>query len=397
MRESDIKRNDERNRKGRAFFISSFFLLTYFEPYLNFLVGSLLKYYIFVVIVGLVAFSRRFIFQGYHYAVISWLLYKFFTLLWTTDTTIFERHYETHLSSVALLIFISALDDCEDCCEVIKKTLWTGSAIIGFLSIFMSKAYEGEANRQVLTIFGAQNDPNNQAAFLMYGLAISLYYLLYEKKHKLLHIIVIGINCYATLLTGSRGGLLSIAAVFLGYIITLYDKQTLKANYKRIFSIAALIVVAAIVLLSVLPTDVSERLFDFESYESGNNRDIMWRHGFSILSSPANLVIGSGWGAYKTGGYSSLHNTFISTLCDVGIIGFLLFFGPVFKAAFSMMKKKNILPFTILIGGMLPSFFIEAINKRFFWNAIIFVFVAYNCHLKEESKRNPRKKLKQNR
>ena len=252
----------------------------------------------------------------------------------------------------------------------------------------MSKPYEGIDNRQVLTLFNHQIDPNNHASFLLYGVAISLYCLLYKKEHRWLHIIVLSINSYTTLITGSRGALLSIGAIVLGYILTIYDKDTLKTTNKKIFVFAIIVVFTAIVILNLLPTDIFERLFNFESYEGGNNRDIMWRHGLSVLSSPITLIMGAGWGSYKTNGFSSLHNTFLSMLCDVGLIGFSLLFAPTLKAAFSMAKKRNPLPLSVLIAGMAPAFFFESINKRAFWNAIIFVFIAYNHFLNEKEAEN---------
>lgn len=377
-----VEKPNNAKAKTRNFLIAAYFLITYFEPYLNGVIGSVVKYYMFATIIGLLLFSNRMIVRGYHYVLICWLGYKFLSLLWTTDYTIFKMHYITHLGVIALLVCITAVEDCEHCFLLVRNNLWLGSAVIGLLSLFMSKSYEGEENRQVLTLFGQQNDPNNQAAFLVYGLAISLYFLLYEKKHRLLHIAVICINTYATLLTGSRGGLLSIGMIVLSYIITLYDKETLKSNFCKVIIIAILTLLLAVLIFMLLPEDITERLFDLEGYEDGNNRLGLWTHGLSLLKNPIHLAMGAGWGAYVTGrGALSLHNTFLSILCDVGLLGFCLLFAPIVRATSAMLKKKNILPFSVFVAGMVPSFFIEAINKRFFWNAIMFLFIAYNCHL----------------
>jgi len=129
-----------------------------------------------------------------------------------------------------------------------------------------------------------------------------------------------------------------------------------------------------------MPADVAGRLFTFEDYEGGSNRVSIWNYALEILSNPINLIMGAGWGAY---GDRSLHNTALSVLCDVGIIGFSLLFFPPAIAVLKMLKKKQVLTFAIFLSGMIPSFFIEAINKRFFWNTLIYVLVAYNCYLEE--------------
>ena len=387
MIQNKLEKKDAFNALVLNIFISLYFFITYFEPYLNNVLGSVIKYYMFVVIVVVLITSKHLTVHGYHYAIIGWLFYKFLSLLWTTDYTTFKTHYVSHLGVVALLVCITALPEDENRNKWIQLSLWLGSFCIGVLSLFFSKDFEGEqTNRQVLELFGYQNDPNNQSAFLLFGVAISLYYLLYEKKHRLLHIAVIGINSYATLLTASRAGLLSLFVIAFGYIITLFDKEKFKTNYKRFFGLAILIIAASILIFTLLPKEVSERLFDFDGYEGGNNRDGLWGHGLSIIKNPLFFLLGSGWGAFVTGrGALSLHNTFLSTLCDVGLLGFMLLFGTTASAVIKSLKKKNVLPFAVFIAGMVPSFFIEAINKRFFWNAIMFVFIVYNQYLQPES------------
>lgn len=114
-----------------------------------------------------------------------------------------------------------------------------------------------------------------------------------------------------------------------------------------LFSI--IVIAASIVAFRFLPADTFERLFDFDSYEGGSERTIMWTKGINMLTSPIALLFGRGWGAYYAiTGYSSMHNTFLSILCDVGLIGLLLFFAPVILALGKLLKNRYILPFAVL-------------------------------------------------
>jgi hypothetical protein len=63
---------------------------------------------------------------------------------------------------------------------------WDSSAF------FFSEPYLNElfSVRQVLTLFGAQNDPNDQAAFLLVGIAIALYFLMNKSKKTWLESVV---------------------------------------------------------------------------------------------------------------------------------------------------------------------------------------------------------------
>ena len=370
----------------KNFLIASYFFISFFEVYLNEALGSIIKYYMIAVVLILLFWARQLSFQRFHLILSIWLLYKFISVLWSPDHYIFEQHYLTHLSMFAMLIMITAQKDTAECYRYIRNALWIGSALCGVLSLFLNQPYEGSFNRQSMMLFNIQNDPNNMAVFLAFGLSISLYFLLYGEKYKLLHIAVIGINSYNILLTGSRGGFLSIIAIVIGYVFTLIDRNTHKTNHKRVFILVLVGVITGIVMLRLLPQDISDRLFDFNTYEDGSNRLYMWRHALSLLASPFNLLFGAGWGAYRVnGGYSSLHNTFLSILCDVGILGSLLLWGPILKALRALIKKREILSFAIFISSMAPSFFIEAINKRFFWNAITVVLVAYICLQKESN------------
>ena len=141
-----------------------------------------------------------------------------------------------------------------------------------------------------------------------------------------------------------------------------------------------------VILIGFLPEDILTRLFDFSDYVGGSNRDTIWNHGLQMLKDPLTLLFGAGWGSYKAnGGFTSLHNTFLSILCDTGILGLSLLFGPLIYVAVKLLKNRQPLPVALFVAAMAPSFFIEAINKRFFWNAIIYMLIAYNTLLKEKA------------
>ena len=92
-------------------------------------------------------------------------------------------------------------------------------------------------------------------------------------------------------------------------------------------------------------------------------------------------IVGGGWGGYKLAGFgssSAIHNTFLTSLCDCGIIGTILLLAPIGGLMFEAVKRKNNFVLFLLICGLVPSFFIDAINKRFFWNAIVISIMLIN-------------------
>lgn len=128
------------------------------------------------------------------------------------------------------------------------------------------------------------------------------------------------------------------------------------------------IVVVVFVLRRYIPEDIVDRLIGIDSYAGGSERTNIWNNGWRLLSEDLNLVFGAGWGCYfgYNGFNSAMHNTYIAMLCDVGIIGSLIFFIPIVCKLKLMMKGKEYLPVMLVLAGFCPSIFLDAINKRFF-------------------------------
>lgn len=360
-----------------------YFFIAFYEPYLNGILGSVTKYYIFALMAVVMFTAKKINPQVYHINYVVWLLYLFITLLWASDLTIFKINVLSQIGMVALFCVLTMVQFKGMTIDNIIKTIWAGSASIGFLSLFFSKPYNAEAKeRLVLTLWGQHNDPNNQAAFVAMGVAISLYFLLIEKKYKIPSILIIAINIYSMLLTGSRGGLISLIVILGCFIILKTEKKSFSKRLKNAILIIAIAVVLYYIVQRYLPQFTFERLFNFESYEDGSKRTVIWKNTIELIFTNLNFIFGAGWGSYYPykGSFAAVHNTYLAMFSDVGLIGFIIFFKPVVSATRYMIKEKDILPICLLLSGLIPSFFLDAINKRFFWNVIILLFIVYNYY-----------------
>lgn len=369
------------------FMIYIYIVISFYEPYINGTLGSITKYYIFVLMGVAIFTAKSFVIKKYHICFIVWLVYKIATLFWTPTFEIFKLHFVSQVGMVALLIVLTAIPIDGKTMDGMFKTMWLSSSSLAVLSLFFSKPYQDDIeNRLVITLFGQQADPNNQAAMVVIGIALSLYFLIIEKKYKLFSVATLMLCAYSILLTASRGGLISMIAVALCFML-LRDRQEIsKATIKKIIFVGGAAVVLFLVVSAFLPTDIYERLFDLGSYEGGSERTVLWHNAWELYSKGLHPIFGAGWGAYfgYNGYYNAVHNTFLAMLCDVGIIGFSVFFIPILYAAIKLVRQKDVLPVSLLIGAMLSSFFIDANNKRFFWNAIIIVFIACNYWAKRK-------------
>ncbi|MGN0451588.1 MAG: O-antigen ligase family protein [Acutalibacteraceae bacterium] len=297
----------------------------------------------------------------------------------------------SQIGMVAWLICLTGVDMDGETLDGIVNSIAIGSFSIGLLSIFFSEAYHGRVEaRQVLTLFGVQSEPNNQGAYIAIGFTIFLYRILNSEKNRLLYGIALLVNAYATLKTGSRTGLLTLAVVALALLLTSLRKKGFSAWKGIVLGVLAFVALYYIVK-AYLPQNTFERLFEFVTYEGGSNRDLLWENALELYKQDLNPIFGAGWGAYfaYNGIYKVVHNTYLGMLCDVGIIGFLLFFVPILIAIWKLWKKREILPICFFITAAVPAFFIDSINKRYFWNPVILLFLYYNySNLRKEGNEN---------
>ena len=369
--------------KIQRYFIYGYFFLAFFEPYLNGTLGAFTKYYILFLMSILCWSYKKLRIRLFHWCFLGWLIFKIISSIWTPNSYIPELHLFSQIGMIALLIVLTSIPLDNKTINSIINTMWLGSAVIGVLSLFFSHPYHGTVStRQVLYLFGQEADPNNQAAFLLIGVTIALYNLVTLRRYLLMSAVTIVVNAFSLFMTGSRGGLVGFICIGLIFLLTAPQRKGIRSKVKLILIMVFFGGVLYYLASTFLPDDIFARLFTFSSYEGGSERDVIWANGWKLFSSDLNCFFGAGWGAYYgfNGIYQAMHNTFLAMLCDVGIIGFIIFFTPIMWACVKLIKRGNLLPFLLIICGFILSFFIEAINKRFFWNVIFLLFIVYvNC------------------
>ena len=376
---SPLTDNNERMPALFRYLLYFYFFISFYEPFLNGIIGSVMKYYIFFVMVLFLLFYREISMSGYHFSYMFWMVYKFASLLWTTNYHMFNATAVSQVGMVIWLICLTGVKTDRETLDGIINSVALGSLSIGVLSIFFSESYHGYVEaRQVLTLFGQQSEPNNQGAYIAIGFTVFLYRILNSDKNRLFYVIALLVNAYSTLKTGSRTGLTTLAVVALAIFFASARKEGFSAFKGIIMGIIALATLYFIVK-EYLPQNTFDRLFEFDTYEGGSNRDLLWENALELYKKDLNPIFGAGWGACfgYNGVYKGVHNTYLGMLCDVGIIGFLLFFIPILNAIWQLWKKREILPICFFVTAAVPAFFIEAINKRYFWNPVILLFLYY--------------------
>lgn len=378
-----IEKTGARVSKQSIFLFCFYIFLSFFETYLTPFFGNGTKFYLLMVL-ALFMYSARFRLKinSFWMFYLAWFFFKFVSIAWSSMS---NNDFKTHLlSQIGMVLFVIVMVGGDQSRELIHAILQTNlwiSFLFGVLSIFFRGSFISEefVSRQVLTLFGQQNDPNNCAAFLLVGITLGLYSATIERKKLMVNGLIVAINIYALLLTSSRAGFLTLGAIIVCIVFLPQPNQELelKKAIQKILLIVLIIVIAVALVQRFLPQTNIDRLLNWNEYESGSGRDIRWERAIQLFMQRP--LFGWGWGGYNTG-VGAIHNTFLTSLCDIGVIGTLFFVIPIFMVAIEALRQRNILSFLILVTGVLPAFVLDAINKRFFWNAIVFsiMIILYN-------------------
>lgn len=368
------------NKKLTWLFVVYIFL-SFFETYLTRFFGNATKYYLLLML-GIFVWQEKFIIRINKYSMFFLLcfFYKLFSVFWSgMNNNDFQMHILSQIGIVLFVVIITGQKIEYFFLQTVLQACLGISFLFGILSIIFKAPFRDAVfvARQVLTLFGRQNDPNNCAAFLLIGITLGLYGAMIEKKKIVINSVIVAVNAYALLLTSSRAGFLTfgIIVVTLAILPQLGKDISLKQLLQRLIFILVLGYIMVYIIQQYLPQANIDRLFIFSGYEGGSGRDIRWVRAIDLFREKP--IFGWGWGGYSTG-VGAIHNTFLTSLCDVGLIGTAFLTIPLLMIGVEAVKKRNLLVIIILMAGVIPAFVLDAINKRFFWNAIVISIMLVN-------------------
>ena len=351
-----------------------YLFLSFFEAYLTTFIGTNTRYLIFLIAV-LFLFHHQWRVRKTAYMLffVLWFLLKTISIAWSSGvSTDVSRLFASQIGAILLLLALCGhVHDRRFLRMIILSNYWF-SFLFGLLSIGFHQSFKSDVfvARQVLTLFGQQNDPNNCAAYLAIGLAIAAYSLASEKRMKVLNIIVVAVNAYGIMLTASRTGFLLMACIVVVLVLmpNKNDRFVLGAFVRRLVMVTVVFVISAYLIDRYLPEASLNRMLAFDEYSGGSGRDEKWTKAIALIRQRP--LFGWGWGGYKVGA-GVVHNTLLTMLCDVGFVGTSLFVIPLVILSSGLIKNKYQLALLLLVAGIFPALAIDSINKRYFWNAII--------------------------
>jgi O-antigen ligase len=190
---------------------------------------------------------------------------------------------------------------------------------------------------------------------------------------------------FAVLLTATRGALIATSAAFLFVLGSL----TRLKPFARVLIFTAL-VGALFAVHELVPQTSFQRLATLGTSISTadlHGRVDIWRAGLAVFS--ANPLLGIGSGAYFTavGVGKVAHNTFISVLVEVGMIGWILFAIILVMTVYQVMHQPKLearLWLTVLLVWALTASFMTWEQRKQTWLFLSLAIVSANLSVQRD-------------
>lgn len=220
--------------------------------------------------------------------------------------------------------------------------------------------------------FGSFVNRHNFAAYMEMTIAVPLGLIFagaVPRDKRLIYITAIGLMGIALLLSGSRGGLVSLLAEVI-FVLILTNKSRGSGQIVLKIGLAGLLI-AVIVGGSILIGGESSLTRFAETAASNDistNRTHIWNVTLQVIKN--NLPFGAGIGAFAAAytPYDSMngierveqaHNDYLQILADAGIVGLLLagfFVFQLFRTGLKNIKTENLFRRGVAIGALAGCF-----------------------------------------
>lgn len=276
---------------------------------------------------------------------------------------------------IFLATFLSYLNSAKRLQKIVSVITIFGFvfAFFAILQVFLSpnKIY-GIYDVPYAVPFGSFVNRHDFAAYMEMTIAVPLGLMFVgavQKDKRLLYITAIGLMGIALLLSGSRGGLISLLAeIFFLVILTAKTKNSGQLALKAGLSV---LLVATLIIGAILiggETSLTRFAETAASNDFSANRFHIWEVTLSIIKN--NLPFGAGFGAFGVAytPYDSLngmgrveqaHNDYLQILADAGIVGLLIggfFIYQLFRTGLQNIKTSNLFRRGVVVGAFAGCF-----------------------------------------
>jgi O-antigen ligase len=288
--------------------------------------------------------------HAYHIAVLLFMLFNVASIFWTVSYDLTMTRVKTYLQLAILTWFLWDLITTPGSLRLAMQIFIFGayltiiSQLMNLSSGRIISAYETGRYS------GAGQNANEFSLILSLTIPLAWYLATSQKPGKgtiflkIVNIAYIPLALLATILTASRTALVTDIPGLL-YIAATLNK--IKLVYRAL--VVMVVLVAFGVIGPLIPQATFDRLSTIGDSIAGNDlggRTRLWSGSLSIfLEHP---VLGIGSNALSAPGQlrSYSHNTFLSVMAELGLVGFILFFAVLAIVVYEAVKQPK--PFSTL-------------------------------------------------
>ena len=234
--------------------------------------------------------------------------------------------------------------------------------------------------RLVITIFGYTQDPNYLVGFVLFAIIYYINdYLNRKKKISLIFSIVFSLF---VIITGSRGGLISVIISILYAIFMYFKRNNSSKDLRKLLTIFSLVIFAIFVSTKLIPDEILSRYsLDTILSSRGTGRYELWGiilNEFSEFSIINKLFgIGAGTTFTITNGFAA-HNIWLDTLVGLGLLGVSVLFLYYFSLFIASMKNGLYILNNVFVGYLIMGISLSLISFKPMWNVIFLIMISLN-------------------
>ncbi len=307
---------------------------------------------------------------------ILWLLfivYGFSSVWWAIVPRIPLATSTTVTGLILLYLVVAHYQLRKSEFEILKWCIFVGGSLVSLFAIYSYKTIQNLQRSEVVS-FGDHSTGTSKLAFaLLIPISISVGMMIKEnnKFMKVLFGTVLGTMIFSIIITGSRGGSLGLAAIFVSYILFS----------KRRITFMTILIVIGIVIMSFVPDLFIKR---WGNLSSGSGRLDIWYVGCLLLEKY--WPIGAGMNCFNTaydefayyaptfvGMHRGPHNIYLKYFVELGVVGFTILILAItrhYKTIQSQFTQYNI--DTVMLKAafwaiMISSFFRSTFQDKSFW------------------------------
>lgn len=289
------------------------------------------KFLIFFFIMGVISHILHFYFGGAYYYFTKFLtvLILYYVIISALDTI---EKIERYFLVIILLTLVLALHGID---QYFNNGIgWTGQTFA-----------PGTTRIRYIGIF---SDPNDLSLIFLFSLPLLVYFLRQNKNfiYKIFYFLAFGVILWATILTQSRGAIMSLGSMMAYYGVRRY-------GFKKG------IIIAVILLIPVIFVYREAQFLTISTEEdSAHGRIEAWYEGFQMLRmSP---IWGVGPGMFTEYNYLTAHNSFVLCFAENGIVGYFFWLGAIYYTFIGLTKSINYELIDMEEGSIItPSFFLS--------------------------------------